>query len=142
MPASVVAISVATAPTDAACADRVTSIAQVAFVNAGTVGKISQSHACSRETIPTTTSVVGINGSIIIHIVCRGGILVIGWSRIPIVGGGKSGRAVICRTITIITDVAGTLCLGRSSGQKGRASDCCGVEQLSHPSSSSFRQDC
>ena len=140
MPASVAAIPVATAPSDAACVDRAMSIAQLAYINTGAAGIISQSHAGSRSTIPTRTSVVGINPPIIIPIVCWGGVCVIGWSRRPIVGGGKSGRAIICRTITIIPAVAGTLRLGRARGQK-RASDCCGVEQLLHRSSSSCRQD-
>jgi hypothetical protein len=131
MPMSVVTICVAAAPPDAAYTNWAMSIAEAITVNSGAVAVISRVYAGPCDTVPTPTSVVGVNVPNIIPVVCGGGVCVIGWSC----RGIEGGIAVIGETITIISAAADALCLGHSRRQQGRAGDCCRIEQLSHRSS-------
>jgi hypothetical protein len=115
--ASAVAISVTAAPPGIADAKSSMTIGEGAYPNAEAVAVISKIYAGSCDTVPTPTSVVGVNAPILIPGICQGTVCMIGRSRIPIVGGGESGSTIICRTVTIISIAAGTLGLAHACQQ-------------------------
>jgi hypothetical protein len=127
--ASAMPISVAAAPPGAADAKSSMTIGEGAYPNsdAVAVAVISKIYAGSCGTVPTPTSVVGVNATILIPRISQGTVCMIGRSRIPVVGGGEGGSTIICRTITIISVAAGTLRLAHACRQQARSSDCCRV---------------
>lgn len=115
--ATAMPISVAAAPSGAAYAKNAMSMGVAAYAKSGAVTIISEAYARSCDTVPTPTSVIGINAPIIIPGICQGTVCIIGRSRIPVVRGGESGSTIIRRTITIIAVAAGTLRLGHACRQ-------------------------
>jgi hypothetical protein len=119
--ASAMPISVAAAPPGAADAKSSMTIGEGAYPNsdavAVAVAVISKIYAGSCGTVPTPTSVVGVNATILISRMSQGAVCLIGRSRIPVVGGGEGGSTIICWTITIISVAAGTLRLAHACRQ-------------------------